>query len=102
MVAEPFLRMTSVTHVPTASANRDEILERISFLAPRRRERGASLGARIRHAEPQHADDASRHVAAASWAHGARARVPEYGAVVRDAGGRAWVGWRWAVFRVAV
>lgn len=104
MVAEPFLRMTSVTHVPTASTNRHEILERISFLAPSRgrRERGAAFGARIRHAEPKHADDASRHVAAASWAHGARSRIPEYGAVVRDAGGRAWVGRRRVIFRVAV
>lgn len=93
--------MTSVTHVPTASTNRHEILEWISFLRPRP-ERSAALGARIGHAEPQHANHASGHVAAASWTHGARSRISEYGAVVRDACGRARAGRRRAVFGVAV
>lgn len=102
MVAEPFLRVASVAHVPAASTYRHEIIKGVSFLGSRR-ERRAALGQWIRGAEPEHADDASRHVAPAPWAHGARSRIAEYGAVVRDAaGGRAGVGRRRAVFGVAV
>lgn len=90
--------MPAVAHVPAAPADRHEILEGVSGL-----ERRATLGARVGHAEPEHADDAAGHVAAAPGADGARPGVPEDGAVVGDAGGRARAGGgRGAVFGVAV